>query len=469
MRWTLGGVFMRRQLVVFVLDLVVSLMLNPAHAQNAATTSAVWHECEDTAGCSLWIFTGDQGQGKWSNGSIANLRIEKLNASEVSITRNDLSGTVAGLRAVYSGTRTGNYLAGTVTWSWPGHGQFSSGITNWHATLPDKTTSLPLDEAGRATAGAKPLPGALLECEGDQCARGGGGALWVFDGLRGEAMWRYGAVADLTIEKFDGHTIALSRADPPGTYSSRWAGPDGYFRARYTGTIQGSRIDGLVYFNGDTSHPGTWFATVAQAPCGAGTACPLTLDQVRQLKDRAQSAQLLEAASLCSKIVSSQEAANTATGAPPSDTANICGSQQIRAAMQIVEDQEVHDPTGMLLGAAVCGITGVCGDAEHPENLQPTILESRPARDSAGYTSNDPGSFLCQGLFARGNVHLVVGESGDLSSDLTKEEMDKVLQKLPNFVESFKVRPLQNGQYILILIPGITGLSQPYSSRFSYP
>jgi hypothetical protein len=138
-------------------------------------------------------------------------------------------------------------------------------------------------------------------------------------------------------------------------------------------------------------------------------------------------------------------------------------------AMQGVEDDQVRDPGGQLLGFLVCGMTGVCGDAQHPENMKPTILASRPASDGAGYTTNDPGSFLCQGLFSRGDVHLKVGKDGDLASDLTKEEMDKVLQMFPNFEENFKVRPLQRGRFQLVLIPGVAGLTQPYSTEFTFP
>ena len=145
---------------------------------------------------------------------------------------------------------------------------------------------------------------------------------------------------------------------------------------------------------------------------------------------------------------------------------DICRSKEIRAAMQVVEDKEAKDPTGALLGGVACAVTGVCPDMR---NMQPTILESRPASDGAGYTSTDPGSFLCQGLFARGDVRLKVRKDGDLASELTKSEMDALLKGFPGFQENFKVRPLQSARYLLILLPSITGVSQKYSTEFSFP
>jgi hypothetical protein len=88
-------------------------------------------ECEDTAGCSTWSFNNNRAQATWQNGSIATLTIEQFGAS-VSIRRADITGTVAGLKALYIGVRSGDRIDGTVSWTWPGH---PDGITNWHATV----------------------------------------------------------------------------------------------------------------------------------------------------------------------------------------------------------------------------------------------------------------------------------------------------------------------------------------------
>ena len=118
------------------------------------------------------------------------------------------------------------------------------------------------------------LPPVIVSCEGDQCDHQGAG-LWVFDGNEGRAAWGYGAVANMTIDSFDGHSIVISRADPRGTYSSRWAMPDGIFRARYTGTVDGNMIHGSVYFNGDSAHPASWQATIQSSICSIPQDCAL--------------------------------------------------------------------------------------------------------------------------------------------------------------------------------------------------
>ena len=111
-----------------------------------------------------------------------------------------------------------------------------------------------------------------------------------------------------------------------------------------------------------------------------------------------------------------------------------------------------------------CFLIGVCGG----ENVRPTIKKSRPASDSGGFTANDPGSFLCQGLFDRGNVRLTASKDADATSDMTAAAGGVIMNALPSFQENFKVRPLSDGHYLLMLIPGISGLPT-YSAEFVYP
>jgi hypothetical protein len=105
----------------------------------------------------------------------------------------------------------------------------------------------------------------------------------VFEGNKGKAMWHYQAVGNLTIDSFNGHNIVISRADPPGTYSSTWAMPDGYFGAKYTGVVQGNHIEGRVFWNENESNSGTWSATIQNGVCEAGQTCPITTDQILYL------------------------------------------------------------------------------------------------------------------------------------------------------------------------------------------
>lgn len=93
--------------------------------------SGTMSECEDTSGCTTWSFQDNRGQGRWSNGGIADLVIEQF-GDAVSIRRVDTIGTGAGIKALYTGTRNGDQIVGKLSWTWPGHGP---GTTNWHATI----------------------------------------------------------------------------------------------------------------------------------------------------------------------------------------------------------------------------------------------------------------------------------------------------------------------------------------------
>ncbi len=169
--------------------------------------------------------------------------------------------------------------------------QVSSSTTTSHPTYtPRPATSTP------ASPKLKAIPSTLLQCEQDQCTRGGGGAIWIFDGLRGQAAWHFGAVANLSVQSFDGRNIVINRADPPGTYSSRWAGKDGYFRAVYRGTFHGNRVDGTVVWNGNWQHPGTWYAVAPEVLCDPMQQCPLDMGQLIQLGKNAVNAGLYRAA-----------------------------------------------------------------------------------------------------------------------------------------------------------------------------
>jgi hypothetical protein len=152
----------------------------------------------------------------------------------------------------------------------------------------------------RSTQKEPRLPNAITQCESDQCTRGGGGAIWLFEGKRGQAMWHYGAIADLTVESFDGHTIVVSRSDPLGSYSSNYAPPGVNFIATYTGTISGNRIDGTVTWMKSTH--GVWYAAIPKMLCDSVTECPLSADQVLALGQNAARAGLYCAARLAFSV-----------------------------------------------------------------------------------------------------------------------------------------------------------------------
>ncbi len=136
-----------------------------------------------------------------------------------------------------------------------------------------------------SSASSAAMPGAIRECEGPQCG------VWVFQGNKGQAMWQGGAIADLTVEKFDGRAFLISRADPVGSVSSPY-GINGHFTARYVGTINGDRIDGTVTFNGNERDVRPWFATIPATLCSAAQECPVTTDQLVQLGENSFNANL---------------------------------------------------------------------------------------------------------------------------------------------------------------------------------
>jgi hypothetical protein len=142
------------------------------------------------------------------------------------------------------------------------------------------------------------FPSVILECECGQCEHGGGGAVWVFEGLRGQAMWRYGAVADLAVEKFDGQNFTIRRVDPAGSYSSKYAPQGQLFTATYTGTTNGTHLAGDVFAC-------KWDGVAQEQPCSSSASCPLTSDQVLELGKNAANAGLKSAARQCFRMAAS--------------------------------------------------------------------------------------------------------------------------------------------------------------------
>jgi hypothetical protein len=134
----------------------------------------------------------------------------------------------------------------------------------------------------------------LWECDMNQCVTGGGGAIWVFEGNHGQALWHVGAVADLTMESFDNKRIAVHRSDPLDSYSTKFTGGK-VFTAEYTGAIDGKNIkDGKVVFGGNL--PATWYGGFTDGICDVGEACPLAPHQLVELGENSLNAKLYSAA-----------------------------------------------------------------------------------------------------------------------------------------------------------------------------
>jgi hypothetical protein len=131
--------------------------------------------------------------------------------------------------------------------------------------------------------------------------------------------------------------------------------------------------------------------------------------------------------------------------------------------MQLVEDQAIRDPNGAalsLLARAMTGVDARSGSAK--------ILDSKIGTDGGRYTSKDPGSFVCRGLFVHGDVHISAEQGADGASQLTAAAVQQIMKTRPTFVEWFKVKPLENGNYMLTLLPSSIQLSRAYSKEFAY-
>lgn len=120
---------------LFAIAIVISgLCAFNAAAQTSAPLPAAMTECEPE-GCIIQLkFQEAQAEAHWGNGAVGNLTIEKYAGQTITMRRTDTAGGSAGLNGVYTGTRTGNDFAGTMTWTWPGHGDLSNGTLNWTAT-----------------------------------------------------------------------------------------------------------------------------------------------------------------------------------------------------------------------------------------------------------------------------------------------------------------------------------------------
>jgi len=143
------------------------------------------------------------------------------------------------------------------------------------------------------------MPNVITECEGPQCG------VWVFQSNKGQAMWQGGAIADLAVDKFDGHDLIISRADPVGSVSSPY-GVNGHFTARYLGKISGDHITGTVTFNGNESGVYPWHATVPANLCNPMETCPLNANQLVTLADNAMGEHLHSAAIPVLRILAEQ-------------------------------------------------------------------------------------------------------------------------------------------------------------------
>jgi hypothetical protein len=100
------------------------LLLALASVTQAEAASPVWKQSETRRstmhGTWTWVEQSKYFAARWQNGSVAVVKVERLDKDQVVLTRTDTQGTTAGLTARYVGRRQGNRVQGTVEWTYQG-------------------------------------------------------------------------------------------------------------------------------------------------------------------------------------------------------------------------------------------------------------------------------------------------------------------------------------------------------------
>jgi hypothetical protein len=93
-------------------------------------------QCDDANLCSDWNLHGRTGRARGQivgyNGA---LTVETFTDSNVVVRERAEGGPINGADIIYTGIREGNKIRGVASWQWPGHGDNSSGATNFRAVI----------------------------------------------------------------------------------------------------------------------------------------------------------------------------------------------------------------------------------------------------------------------------------------------------------------------------------------------
>jgi hypothetical protein len=435
----------------------------------------------------VWTFDGLKGKGKFP-GTEQEMDIDSFDGHTLVVRRTSYSGGQIGsgqinLTAVYTGHINGTHITGTASYH-PTVGNVSEGP--WCGEIEDPRVFMP--ETLTAQQQLKSMPPQILECELDLDCDG----FWSFDGSSGKAVWPRSPVylADLTVESFSADKIVIRRNDTAPKPIS----------VVYTGKLDGNRISGTAEaHDGPYNWPYNWTAIVPATSCIRTDGLKLDTQEAVDVGKIALRFNLLPAALGCYLIAAnngdavaqstvanmykqgkgtgvdplkskywSERAAATPEGrtqVEQSKMTNICLAKETRAAMQIVEDQSMSDPYGRLAAGIACGVTGVCAS----DLGTARILDSQTGNDGGKYTSQDPGSVACRGLFVHKGIKIGLAEDADAGSVLTRAQIEDILNHNASFIEWFKVKPLGNDQFRVTLLPTSIPLSKEYSQDFVYP
>lgn len=278
------------------------------------------------------------------------------------------------------------------------------------------------------------FPGVIMECDGDQCTRGGGGAIWIFEGQHGQAKWHYGAVADLTIERFDGRTVVIRRVDPAGSYSSRFVPPGQLFTAVYTGTIDGDRIDGTV------SWGGTWYAKIPRRPCNPFAECPLDANQVLELGQNAAQAKEYSAALFSFLISAEQGNASAQSLAGVMLSKGVGAARDYDAAFRLLQQSAEQDDYNGELGLAQMYETGL-GPSQQKDPERAAFWRNRAKKRAEELRAQQVRQAQTQALGALvffGAVATIVAESSGHDYQREPRRDGNILDQLVGAIDNYE-------------------------------
>jgi len=235
-------------------------------AQSLATLPGLIAMCEDSDGCSNWIFTGDKGVGAWTDGATADLTITHLDAGSITLHRVDTKGTGNGLVADYTGTISSFWIEGDVAWTWPGH---AAGVNHvrWHGLLfPPRAVTVNSAKIYE-TALSRAHGWTVCQDFGEKCsvANPPTNSMMVINGkvgIMGLDEPRSEQIV-MFVDELAGGNVTIRRLDTAGTYLGG--------TVLYTGRMAAGKMEGTfkTIWPGHMNVPmaGKWVATPAAMQC----------------------------------------------------------------------------------------------------------------------------------------------------------------------------------------------------------
>ena len=235
--------------------------------QPSTTFPAIISMCEDSDGCSDWFFKENKGSGTWASGGNADLTITHLDASSITVHREDHQGPVKGIVVDYTGAISNFWIEGEVTASWPGHG---AGVTHmkWRGILfpPQAVTVNSAKTYDSSLSHA--LAWTVCQDLGNKCsvAKPPTDSLMVLSGKIGTMALLLDRSEEilLFIDILPGDNVVIRRLDRKGVFAGA--------ALIYTGKWNTSKMEGTLkdiwpgHMN--NSMDGKWTATSAPTRCG---------------------------------------------------------------------------------------------------------------------------------------------------------------------------------------------------------